>query len=95
MRKFIFAAAAVAALIAAVPASAQVFYSNDPAAGDGSEAAAVPAYGANAGIEFGYAAVGRPSGDKVVTSRGHVAAKSASKSAPQSAPQTGDYSADY
>ena len=86
MRKFIFAAAAVAALIAAVPASAQVFYSNDPAAGDGSEAAAVPAYGANAGIEFGYAAVGRPSGDKVVTSRSHAASKSA--------PHT-DYSADY
>ena len=91
MRKFIFTAAAVAALIAAVPASAQVFYSNDPAAGDGSDAAALPAYGANAGIDFGCASVGRPSGDKVVTSRGHVAPKSASKSAPQ----TGDYSADY
>jgi hypothetical protein len=45
MRKSIFVTAAVAALIVTVPASAQVFFSDDPAAGDGSEAAAVPAYG--------------------------------------------------
>lgn len=45
MRKSIFVTAAVAALMLTVPASAQVFFSDDPAAGDGSEAAAVPAYG--------------------------------------------------
>lgn len=45
MRKSIFVTAAVAALMMTAPASAQVFFSDDPAAGDGSEAAAVPAYG--------------------------------------------------
>jgi len=45
MRKSIFVTAAVAALMVTVPASGQVFFSDDPAAGDGSEAAAVPAYG--------------------------------------------------
>ena len=69
MRKFIFAAAAVAALIAAVPASAQVFYSNDPAAGDGSEAAALPGYGANRGMDYGYAPVSQPLRDHSATAR--------------------------
>jgi hypothetical protein len=45
MRKSIFLTAALAALMMTVPASAQVFFSDDPAAGDGSEAAAVPGYG--------------------------------------------------
>jgi len=78
MRKFVLAAAAVATLMAIVPASAtEFFYSNDPAAGDGSEVAALPGYGANRGIEFGYAP-SRQSRDQAVISRGHVA-KSASK----------------
>jgi hypothetical protein len=77
MRKSVLAAAAVAALVAAVPASAQVYYSNDPASGDGSENAAVPGYGANGGISFGYVPVGRPSHEQAVTTRGHVTSKSA------------------
>ena len=52
MRSFVSAAAAVGAMMAPVPASAQVFFSNDPAAGDGSEAAAVPGYGANRVRDF-------------------------------------------
>ena len=77
MRKFVLAAAAVAALAAAVPASAQGYYSNDPASGDGSENAGVPGYGANGGIAFGYAPLGRPSHGQAVTTRGHVTSKSA------------------
>lgn len=81
MRKFVLAAAAVATLMATVPASASdLFYSNDPAAGNGSEAAAEPGFGANRGIEFGYAPI-EQSRDHAVISRGHVAQKSASKSA--------------
>jgi hypothetical protein len=42
MRKMIFAAAALTPML---PASAQVFFSDDPAVGGGSDGAAVPAYG--------------------------------------------------
>jgi len=45
MCKTIFVMAAIATLMATAPASAQVFFSDDPAAGDGSESAAVPGYG--------------------------------------------------
>jgi len=77
----------VAALMATVPASAQVFYSNDPAAGDGSEAAAVPAYGGNNVNAFGYVDSGRQS----ATPRGHVAPKRASsKSAPKGSSASDD-----
>ena len=89
MRKFVLAAAAVAALMTTVPASAQYFFSNDPAAGDGSDAAALPGYGANRGIYFGYAPIGSDH-NQAVTSRGHAAAKSTSKSASKS-----DSASDY
>jgi len=59
----------VAALMTAVPSSAQLFYSNDPAAGDGSEAAALPGYGANRGVDYGYAPLSRPLLDHAVTGR--------------------------
>jgi hypothetical protein len=46
MRRIVFAAATAIALMAAVPASAQqVYQSNDPAAGDGSDGAVPPGYG--------------------------------------------------
>jgi hypothetical protein len=81
MRKFVLAAAAIATLMATVPASASdFFYSNDPAAGNGSEAAAEPGFGANRGIEFGYAPI-QESRDQAVISRGHAANKNAPKSA--------------
>ena len=81
MRTTIFAAAAFAALMATVPASADVFFSNDPAAGDGSEAAAVPAYGGYRTREFaphrdfGYAFVCQEARERHVTARGHVVIK--------------------
>ena len=59
----------VAALMATAPASAQLFYSNDPAAGDGSEAAALPGYGANRGMDYGYAPVSKPLRDHAATAR--------------------------
>jgi len=59
----------VAALMATAPASAQLFYSNDPAAGDGSEAAALPGYGANRGMDYGYAPVSQPLRDHSATAR--------------------------
>jgi len=89
MRKFVLAAVAVAALAAAVPASAQVFYSNDPAAGDGSEGAATPGYGANGGISFGYATLGRPSQDQALTRRGHVTSKTAAAKSASHGVSTG------
>ena len=71
MRKLIFAGAAVAALMATVPASAQTFLSNDPAAGDGSDGAAVPAYGGNhAARDFDYATACRVLRERPVVSRG-------------------------
>jgi len=91
MRKFVLAAVAVAALAAAVPASAQVFYSNDPAAGDGSEGAATPGYGANTGIAFGYAPLGRPSHDQAVTTRGHVTPKGAAAKGASHGTDGNDY----
>jgi len=81
MRKAIFAAAAAAALVTTMPASAQVFYNNDPAAGDGSEAAAVPVYGSNrarqfaARRDFGFALACQEAREHVVTPRGHVVTK--------------------
>lgn len=79
MRKIVLAATAVAAL-AAVPASAEVFNWGDPAAGDGSEAAAVPAYGGRAAVPsyanhtpaLGYADKCRTVRERVVTPQGHV-----------------------
>jgi hypothetical protein len=81
MRKTIFAFAAAAALMAPLPASAQLFFNNDPAAGDGAEAAAVPAYGQNAGQAFGFAPridvapACRTVRERFVTPRGHVVTK--------------------
>jgi hypothetical protein len=60
MRRIVFAAAAIA-LMAAVPASAQqVYQSNEPAAGDGSDGAALPGYGTPP-RDFGYAIAGQSS----------------------------------
>ena len=79
MRTTIFAAAAFAALMGTVPASADVFFSNDPAAGDGSEAAAVPAYGGYRTREFaprhdfGYAC--QEARERYMTARGRVVIK--------------------
>ena len=81
MRKTIFAFAAAAALMAPLPALAQLFFNNDPAAGDGAEAAAVPAYGQNAGQAFGFAPridvapACRTVRERFVTPRGHVVTK--------------------
>jgi hypothetical protein len=91
MRKFVLAAAAVATLMATVPASAaDFFYSNDPAAGNGSEAAAEPGFGANRGIEFGYVPI-QESRDQAVTPRGHAANKAVHKNAPKSTGSAYDY----
>lgn len=70
MRKLIFAGAAVAALMATLPALAQTFLSNDPAAGDGSDGAAVPAYGGNHARDFDYATACRLLRERPVVSRG-------------------------
>ena len=82
----------VAALMATAPASAQLFYSNDPAAGDGSEAAALPGYGANRGMDYGYAPVSRQLRDYAVTTRRQVASKRAAAKSASSGSGTGsDY----
>ena len=79
MYKMIFAAAAVVALMATVPVSAQVFFSDDPLAGAGPDGAAVPAYGGNRVREFaggrGSVLTCREVREQVVTARGRVASK--------------------
>jgi hypothetical protein len=79
MHKMIFTAAAMVALMATAPVSAQVYFSDDPAAGAGSDGAAVPAYGGNRVREFagsrGSVMTCREVREQVVTPRGRVAGK--------------------
>ena len=79
MHRMIFAAAAAVALAATVPVSAQVFFSDDPAAGAGTDGAAVPAHGGNRVREFagdrGSVMTCREVREQVVTPRGRVASK--------------------
>ena len=79
MHKMIFAAAAGVALMATAPVSAQVYFSDEPAAGAGSDGAAVPAYGGNRVREFaggrGSVMTCREVREQVVTPRGRVASK--------------------
>jgi hypothetical protein len=78
MRKMIFAAVALAALAPTLPASAQVFFSDDPAARGGFDGAAVPAYGGRRvrdDRDFGSNTICREVREQVVTPSGHVANK--------------------
>jgi len=77
----------VAALMATAPASAQLLYSNDPAAGDGSEMAALPGYGADRGMDFGYVPASPPLRGHALTARRQVASKSAA--AKSASPRSG------
>ena len=79
MHKMIFTAAAMVALMATAPVSALVYFSDVPAAGAGSDGAAVAAIGGNRVREFaggrGSVMTCREVREQVVTPRGRVASK--------------------